>query len=877
MSGSTSPTRASTPLPGELARPVLTPLPIDAVLGEIRMALAQRRPLVLEAPPGAGKTTRVPWAIHEAFPGGEVIVAEPRRLAARLTAARVASERGERLGETVGYSVRFDEVSGPKTRIRYVTEGVLLRRLLAEPELPGVAQIVLDEFHERSLLTDLLLVLLQRLSLRRPELGLTVMSATLDAEPVAALLGATRVRSEGRVFPLIIEHLAQNDERPLDKQIVSAVRSATADDGGDVLVFLPGSGEIRRALSALEPLASERQLLLLPLHGDLPIAEQARAVEPAGRRKVVLSTNVAETSVTIDGVTTVIDSGLARLASHSPWSGLPTLTTVKISRASAIQRAGRAGRTREGRVLRLYTKGDFDSRREHELPEIARADLSEALLALAGAGIDQPRQLGWLTPPPEAALSAAQELLGWLGALTPEGSISRLGRRLLELPLHPRLGRVVARGAELGVADEACLAAALLAERDIRSDARLKLQPGTRRELGVSGPCDVLELMARFAEAEAVNFRPDGVKRAGLDVRSVQAVATTYRKLSAHVRQRAARPDSPEAADAAVRRAILSGFPDRVGKRRRAGHPEIVLAQGGSAKLSESSVVHEGELLVAVAADEQSSGGRAQGAVRLATCIEANWLLEDYGSRIELKDELSFNSEAERVERREGMAFGAILLDETRAVAPASPEAARLLFEAAKARGVFNSMASEGLLGLASRLALLREHFPEAGLPDVSGGLDDAAAERLCQGRVSFAELQKLDPALELRQSLPPSAERLLATEAPESWLLPGGRRAEIHYEPGKPPWLESKLQDFFGMHDSPRICRGKVALTLHLLAPNGRAQQVTSDLSGFWERHYPSVRRELMRKYPRHPWPEDGKTATPPVWQPRNPGRYKS
>jgi ATP-dependent helicase HrpB len=851
---------------------VLTPLPIDAVLAEIRGALEQGRPLVLEAPPGAGKTTRVPWAIHEAFPQGEVLVAEPRRLAARLTAARVASERGERLGDSVGYSVRFEEVSGPKTRIRYVTEGVLLRRLLSQPELPGVAQVVLDEFHERSLLSDLLLVLLERLRRRRPELGLTIMSATLDAEPVAALLGATRVRSEGRTFPLSIEYLPSADERPLEKLVVSAVRTATTEDAGDILVFLPGSGEIRRALGALEPLAAERDLLLLPLHGDLPIAEQARAVEPAPRRKVVLSTNVAETSVTIDGVTTVIDSGLARLASHSPWSGLPTLATVKISRASATQRAGRAGRTRAGRVLRLYTKGDFESRREHELPEIARADLSEALLSLAGAGIADPLLLGWLTPPPEAALRAARELLGWLGAITPQGDITTQGKRLLELPLHPRLGRVLTRGEELGAADEASLAAALLSERDIRSEARLQLNRGARRELGASGPCDVLELMSRFAEAEAVNFRADGVRRAGLDPRTVQAVATTYRKLSQSARRRAPRPETPEELDRAVRRAILSGFPDRVGKRRRAGHPELVLAQGGSTKLGDTSVVHEGELLVAVAADEQSSGGRAQGVVRLATSIEPDWLLEDYGSRIEVKDELVFNSESERVERREGMTFGAIALDEARSIAAPSEQASQLLFEAAKARGLLATLAGEQLAALGARLALLREHFPEVDIPEIGAGLDDRAALALCQGRVSFKELRELNPAAELRQALGPALERLLATEVPETWLLPGGRRTELHYEPGKGPWIESRLQDFFGMKSGPRICRGKVPLTLHLLAPNGRAQQVTSDLGGFWQRHYPSVRKELMRKYPRHPWPEDGATATPPVFQPRGP-----
>ena len=850
---------------------MLTPLPIDEMLPEIAAVLARKRPLVLEAPPGAGKTTRVPWALRQQFPDQEVLVAEPRRLAARLSAARVASERGERLGETVGYSVRFDEVAGPKTRMRYVTEGVLLRRLLADPNLTGVGQVVLDEFHERSLLSDLLLVLLVRLRERRPELGLTVMSATLDAEPVAALLDAERVRSEGRMFPLTIEHLPHADDRPLDKQVVSAVRQATRpENGGDVLVFLPGSADIRRALAALEPLANERQLLLLPLHGDLPLSEQARAVEPAARRKVVLSTNVAETSVTIDGVTTVVDSGLARLASHSPWSGLPTLTTTKISRASATQRAGRAGRTRAGLVLRLYTKGDFEGRREHELPEIARADLSEALLTLAGAGIDQPQQLRWLTPPPAAALAHARELLCWLSATTEKGTITGLGQRLLELPLHPRLARIVTRGEELGVAGEACLAAALLSERDIRSEARLKLGPGSRAELGAGGPCDVLELMSRFAEAEAVNHRPDGVRRAGLDVRTVQAVEATRRKLAASASRRAARPETPEATDAAVRRAILSGFPDRVGKRRRPGQPELVFAGGGSAKLNDTSVVHEGELLVAVAADEQSSGVmRNQVAVRLATSIEANWLLEDYGSRIELRDELLFSAQSERVERREGMAFGVILLDEARGIASPSPEASQLLFEAARSRGVFAIQASVDWTALVTRLGLLREHFPEADVPEVSAQLDDAAARRLCEGRVSLAELRELDPALELWQALDPTAQRLLASEVPESFQLPGGRRAPIHYEAGKPPWLESRLQDFFGMKEGPRICRGKVPLTLHLLAPSGRAQQVTSDLSGFWQRHYPSVRKELMRKYPRHPWPEDGQSAAPPVWSP--------
>jgi ATP-dependent helicase HrpB len=384
----------------------------------------------------------------------------------------------------------------------------------------------------------------------------------------------------------------------------------------------------------------------------------------------------------------------------------------------------------------------------------------------------------------------------------------------------------------------------------------------------------VLELMARFAEAEAVNFRPDGVRRAGLDVRSVQSVETTRRKLRASGTKRAPRPEDPDAIDAATRRAILSGFPDRVGKRRRPGQPDVVFAEGGSAKLSDSSVVHEGQLLVAVSAEERSGAGRAQVAIRLASSIEADWLLDDFGDHVTMKDELIWNPDGERVERSEGMAFGAVLLDEARSVAPASEPASQLLFEAARSRGLFTSLVSEGWASLVARLALLREHFPELALPEVPAELGAESARRFCEGRISFAELRDIDPAQELEHSLDPAAQRLLLTETPKSFQLPGGRRAEIHYEPGKPPWLESRLQDFFGMRETPRICRGKLPLTLHLLAPNGRAQQVTSDLLGFWDRHYAAVRRELMRKYPRHPWPEDAKTATPPPYVPRPPRR---
>ncbi len=433
------------------------PLPIDPLLPEIVEHLQGSRAVVIEAPPGAGKTTRVPRALLEAGLAGqgEVVVLQPRRLPARLAATRVAEEMGQRVGETVGYTVRFEEAAGPATRLRFVTEGILTRRLLSDPQLRGVSAVVLDEFHERHLATDLALGLLADLARRRSDLRLVVMSATLDAEPVRAYLAehlgdCPGVRSEGRLFPVEVELPGsgrRSASRSLADQVAGAVRRLVREGPpGDVLVFLPGAGDIRRAGEALEPLARTHDLLVLPLHGELPPAEQNRAVRPADRRKVILSTNVAETSVTIDGVVAVIDSGLARLAAFSPWSGLGTLQTGKISQAAAIQRAGRAGRTRPGLALRLYTRHDFDSRRGFELPEVARQDLAEPLLALHALGVRAPAGWSWFEPPPAPALQAGEELLRRLGAIDGGGALTEVGRELLRFPTHPRLGAAAAGG-----------------------------------------------------------------------------------------------------------------------------------------------------------------------------------------------------------------------------------------------------------------------------------------------------------------------------------------------------------------------------------------------------------------------------------------------
>jgi len=406
----------------------LEPLPIDPLLPQLVAHFRAAPNLVLEAPPGAGKTTRVPPALLEAglADRGEILVLQPRRLAARLAARRVAEELGEAVGETVGYQVRFEEIAGPRTRIRFVTEGVLTRRLLRDPSLQSVAVVLLDEFHERHLPGDLGLALLRRLQLTsRPDLRIGVMSATLEAAPVAAFLGdCPTLRSEGRRFEVQIDHLTQSDDRPLARQVAAALgRLLNEGLEGDVLVFLPGAAEIRHALEACEPLALSADLLLLPLHGDLPPADQDRAVRRADRRKVIFSTNVAETSVTIDGVVAVIDGGLARTAGHSPWSGLPTLKVAKISQASATQRAGRAGRTRPGRCIRLYTRHDFESRPPFDLPEVRRLDLTEPVLELKAAGITDLATFGWLEAPAPAALASAELLLTRLGALERQGTI----------------------------------------------------------------------------------------------------------------------------------------------------------------------------------------------------------------------------------------------------------------------------------------------------------------------------------------------------------------------------------------------------------------------------------------------------------------------
>ncbi|MDI1475815.1 ATP-dependent helicase HrpB [Polyangium sp. y55x31] len=851
-------------------------LPIEPALPEICAAIAERRRLVLEAPPGAGKTTRVPRALFEAglAGAGEILVLEPRRLAARMAARRVAEEMGQKLGETVGCTMRFEDVSSPATRIRFVTEGVLTRRLVRDPALEGVSVVVLDEFHERHVHADVALALLARLTReRRKDLGLVVMSATLEADPIAAWLDAPIVRSMGRMYDVAIEHLERSDDRPLEAQVASAVRRLVREGlEGDVLVFLPGAAEIRRAGEALRPIADTEHLLVLPLHGMLTPAEQDRAVRPADRRKIILSTNVAESSVTIDGVVAVIDSGLARVASYAPWSGLPTLKVAKIARASAAQRAGRAGRTRPGRALRLFTRGDLLARPEHDTPEILRVDLAETVLELCASGVGPLEELPFLDPPPRAAVTAAEELLRRLGAIDEARRVTPLGRRMLRFPAHPRQARLLVEAEARGVAEEGCVLAALLGEREVSVSGAHSRRGGGRVEEHRS---DLLHALDQLEMAELEGHAPDRLRALGLDPTRVFAVDRAAKQLARLVdRRKAPQPASALDRERALLLATLAGYPDRVGRMRRPetatgrSGREIVFATGGSAVLAESSVLGAEEYVVAVDVEERTEGTKGRVVVRAASAVEADWLLDLFTDAITDTTDVRWNAAQERVEVTRRLAYEGLVLEESRVAAkdPASIERiGQALAEAACARGYRTFVRGDGLDTWLARVAFVRTHCPEAGLPTLDEAAIVETLRALCVGRQSFSELREADLGAALADRLTPEQARRVAEWAPETMQLPGGRRLRLEYGPDGTVSAASRLQDFFGLAEGPRVARGRVAVVLHLCAPNQRPVQVTTDLAGFWERHYPAIARELRRRYPKHAWPDDPRHATPP------------
>jgi ATP-dependent helicase HrpB len=772
---------------------VLLPRPnglytIDALIPDIVASLRQSPNLVIEAAPGAGKTTRVPPALLQL--GGGILVLEPRRIAARMAARRVAAEMGESVGETVGYQVRFEETAGPRTSLRFLTEGVLTRRLLRDPELRGVSTVILDEFHERHLETDLALALLRRLQkTKRPELRLVVMSATLDAGPVREFLGGAPVlKSEGRLFDLSI-HWTPYSASPLENQVASALESVIARNiPGDVLVFLPGAAAIHRATRACDPIARRHNLLLTQLYGDLPPAEQDRAIEPAAQRKVILSTNIAESSITIDGVRVVIDSGLARIAADSPWTGLPSLEIGRISKASATQRAGRAGRTAPGTIIRLYTAEDFHRREDHDAPEIVRRELSQMCLQLESMGIHDPASMEWLTTPPIAALQASENLLDRLQARGADAE------ELAAMPLHPRLGRLMLETERADIGDSGCRVAALLSSgQRVRST----------------------DLFVALDEERDPRTR------------------AVYDQLRRHVR-----PGKTKYNDEALAKAVLAAFPDRVGRRRPNG---VVLLSNGSSAAITGNPPQNGEFLVAIDAEDNL--------LRLACRIEPEWLIDGIIER----SQLEWNRQSQRVESVSALLYNELVIEETRGGTIDDVKAAKLLATKATEAGVNRFINSEELEAFLARVEFAAEHSSMNPLTETDV---QKAFEEICYGLRSFADIERaaagLLPALERTRD-----QRTLDHIAPARLRLQGGRNTKVNYERGKPPWVASRLQDFFGMTESPRVANGKVPLVIHLLAPNQRPVQTTTDLAGFWQRLYPQLRKELGRRYPKHAWPE--------------------
>lgn len=846
----------------------MLPLPIDTIVPDVVAALREHNALVLQAPAGAGKTTRIPPALLDAglAGAGEIIVLQPRRIAARLAAKRVADERGEPLGETVGYQVRFEDVSGPRTRIRFVTEALLTRRLLADPSLRSVSVVVLDELHERHIHTDLALALLRRLARgSRPDLRLVVMSATIDTAPIAAFFDNCPVlRVHTRAYPVAIEHVPKHDDRPVPLQVVAALRQLLREQlDGDVLVFLQGAAEIRKTMEACEKIAQTHGLSVVALHGEMPLSEQERVLRRQDRRKVILSTNVAETSVTIDGVVAVVDAGTARVAAHAPWSGLPTLRSVPVSRASAAQRAGRAGRTAPGRCLRLYTQREHDSRPIADIPEIQRVDLTEATLLVRGLGVPDPKHLGWFEPPPSSALAAADTLLEALGAIDAQGALTDLGRRMLRFPTHPRLSRMLVEAERRGVTETTALLAALLSERNITSPRRRPLGPDSskgRWGQQATERSDLLAASELFEHAASTGFDCQTLGWMGVDTAAARAVDRARTQLA----RLCVRPDrKAKTTEDDVLICVLTGYPDRIARRVRG--MELMLADGGTATLSSESVVRDAPLLVAVAAEERIDAKGRHVVVHLASAVEPEWLLDLFPQQVRTTRQIEWNEQRERVEAVERLVVQRVVLDEVRSAQPRGEDVSAVLADAAVARGVRSFVRASELDSWLARVAVVRAVRPDAGIADIGEEQVLGVLRELCAGLASFEQLRSAGLMRQLYHKLTPQQAAFVDSLTPERVTFPAGRTVQVHYEAGKEPWVESWLQDFFGLVEGPTIAQGKLPLVLHLLAPNRRAVQVTRDLNGFWQRTYPAVRKELCRKYPKHFWPEDGRTATPP------------
>jgi ATP-dependent helicase HrpB len=802
-------------------------LPVEEILPELRAALRARGEAVLVAPPGAGKTTRLPPALLDEpwAATGKIILLSPRRIAARAAAARMASERGERVGETIGYRVRLDSRVGPKTRIEVVTEGVFTRMILDDPELRGVAAVLFDEFHERSLEGDLGLALARDAqSALRPDLKLVVMSATLDASRVAALLGdAPVIVSEGRMFPVRHEYRPRDAQAPLEREVSAAVRAALASESGSALVFLPGVREIERAVEALRADVRDPSVDIRPLYGAMSPGDQDAAIAPApaGRRKVVLATSIAETSLTIDGVRIVVDSGLARRPRYEPALGLSRLETVRASQAAVTQRAGRAGRLEPGVCVRLWSEGETRALPAFERPEMLDSDLSGLALDLAAWGARDPTTLSWLDPPPAPAWREALTLLKQISALDDDGGLTAHGVAVARMPLPPRLAHMVVRAAERGDGLLAAMLAMLMTEQ------------------GLGGRS--IDLGHRVLE-----FERD---------RSQRAVAA--RRLAESLARRAG-DDGREVYEARAGAVLALAYPDRVAKAR--GNGAFLLANGRAGAIEAAAPLYGAPFLVV--ADMAGAAGRAR--IVSAAAIDAADVEALFADQIVTNVKTEIDRASGDIRGRRVRQLGQIVLSEAPLERMSGVDLVEALLSAVREGGLDLLDWSEAARQVQARVALLRS-FDRATWPDFGDAALMASVETwLASALQSTRRLHDVDVAQALLNALPYDLRRRLDAEAPARFEAPTGSSLLIDYTAEGGPALDIRLQEMFGAARHPSVADGRVPLTLRLLSPAHRPVQTTKDLPGFWRGSYAAVRSEMRGRYPKHPWPDDPLTAPP-------------
>ncbi|HZZ71812.1 MAG TPA: ATP-dependent helicase HrpB [Pirellulales bacterium] len=825
-------------------------LPIDEVLPQLLAALRTHPCAVLKAPTGAGKTTRVPPALLDACIGpGQILLLQPRRIAARAAAWRMASERGTALGSEIGYHVRFERRASADTKIIAMTAGLFLRRLQDDPFLEQIAAVLFDEFHERTLDSDLSLAMARRVQTElRPELKLVVMSATLDPAPIARFLGdCPCLESAGRSFPISISYSRHESREPCASQVAAGVKQVFSETSGDVLAFLPGVGEIRRAAAELAAWAAAENVCLAELYGELPLERQQAVLQRGAQRKVVLATNVAETSLTIEGVTAVVDAGLARIQRIDPGLGLNRLMLERISQAAAAQRAGRAGRTAPGICLRLWTESRQRALAEHETPEIARLDLAAALLHLLGwddRGVDE---FAWFDPPPPPALAQARELLERLGA-TNRGRLTPLGRRLAKLPVEPRLGRMLCEGARLGHVKQLALAAALLSERDpFRTGAS---RARAAHDVSDSDLVDRVQACEDSAQTGRLQTALGPLERAALKQISRSRDQLLAAVLKADDFQ--APPDLRVESNEALRRAALAAFADRVARRREPNSRRAIMVGGRGVRLHEQSAVREARLFVCIELEET---GAAEALVRQASAIERDWLPPEL---LSTTIDVEFDHTKERVVALRRIRFLDLVLDEAATNVPDDFELGPVLAQAAAERLDANFFQDDEGLNYLARVRCLARWMPELGLPEWGDDPLRRLLPKLCQGARSIDEVRRAQLASVVQSQLTAAQRAAVERETPERIAVPSGSRIALKYEFLKPPVLAVRIQEVFGLRQTPRVAGGRIAVLMHLLAPNHRPQQVTSDLESFWRTAYAEVRKELRRRYPKHAWPED-------------------